>query len=361
LNTATQGIALPDVSTQMATACTMAGASRFVTLCRTEEPHQAESFLKDLWNKRGGVDAKFQFGSKMDMEFKGFEFAGLTAAALRYGTSASTQTKRVAPAGENLLIFSYSVSGHSSSKSRGLETSSGDAIMFADGQENNDFSMAADSKSLSLVVPRKDMAAAKRALDGPQGADDLDFSPMAARGTGASAALLRVINRLAETPHYPQRNLERLERSLKEAVLFELLLAWPGTTQLNKPAEPALPASTRLARDFIHSHIGELPTVGDVAASCRIGVRALDRGFKKYLGVSPLQYMMELRLQAVHDDLVASRHGSTVTEVASYWGFSNLGIFAARYREQFGELPSETLRKKLYLGQRTTPKVALSG
>ena len=205
------------------------------------------------------------------------------------------------------------------------------------------------------------MAAAKRALDGPQGTDDLDFHPMAAHGTGATAALLRVINHLAETPHYPQRNLERLERSLKESVLFELLLAWPGRTQLNKPAEPALPASTRLARDFIHSHIGELPTVGDVAASCRIGVRALDRGFKKYLGVSPLQYMMELRLQAVHDDLVASRHGSTVTEVASYWGFSNLGIFAARYREQFGELPSETLRKKLYLGPRTTQKVALSG
>jgi transcriptional regulator GlxA family with amidase domain len=91
--------------------------------------------------------------------------------------------------------------------------------------------------------------------------------------------------------------------------------------------------------------------VSDVAASCRIGVRALDRGFKKHLGVSPLQYMLDLRLQGVHDDLIAQRHGKTVTDVAIYWGFSNLGVFAARYRERFGELPSETLRQSRQLSQ----------
>jgi AraC-like DNA-binding protein len=34
-----------------------------------------------------------------------------------------------------------------------------------------------------------------------------------------------------------------------------------------------------------------------------------------------------------------------VHDVATRWGFWNLGEFAADYRRQFGELPSETLRR----------------
>ncbi|MFV2073945.1 MAG: helix-turn-helix domain-containing protein, partial [Thermoanaerobaculales bacterium] len=34
-----------------------------------------------------------------------------------------------------------------------------------------------------------------------------------------------------------------------------------------------------------------------------------------------------------------------VTDVANSWGFWHMGQFAADYRRQFGELPSETLRR----------------
>jgi AraC-like DNA-binding protein len=47
-------------------------------------------------------------------------------------------------------------------------------------------------------------------------------------------------------------------------------------------------------------------------------------------------------------------HGPAVniTEAAAEWGFWHMGKFAADYRRQFGELPSETLRRTRPLGRR---------
>jgi transcriptional regulator GlxA family with amidase domain len=63
------------------------------------------------------------------------------------------------------------------------------------------------------------------------------------------------------------------------------------------------------------------------------------------MGTSPMAYLRELRLQAVHDELAIAEPGSIrVTEVAARWGFVHLGRFAATYRRQFAELPSDTLK-----------------
>jgi transcriptional regulator GlxA family with amidase domain len=175
-----------------------------------------------------------------------------------------------------------------------------------------------------------------------------NFCERVPAGSTAALTVLRVVNRLASTPVYQQQTFDRLERSLKEAALFELLLAWPQQDSSELTPRIVLPTSTRLARDFIEAHIGDLPTVADVAAASGVGVRALARGFEKHLGTSPLQYMLELRLQGVHDEMVVCSHRTTVTDVALQWGFTHLGIFAARYRERFGEFPSETLRKARY-------------
>jgi AraC-like DNA-binding protein len=61
--------------------------------------------------------------------------------------------------------------------------------------------------------------------------------------------------------------------------------------------------------------------------------------------MSPSRYIRLRRMQRVHRVL---RHRSpetaTISEVARDHGFSELGRFAAEYRKQYGELPSETLR-----------------
>lgn len=46
----------------------------------------------------------------------------------------------------------------------------------------------------------------------------------------------------------------------------------------------------------------------------------------------------------MHAELLAGA-GKSVAEVATRWGFGNLGRFAADYRRMFGTAPSEDLHR----------------
>jgi AraC-like DNA-binding protein len=311
---------------------------RLVTLCQTTEPDWAEKFLQDFAHDPS-LSLKFEAAKSLRMDLKGFHFSKLRIQMLHFGTS--TTGKGVVPPSH--WTFYYLFGGNLVLARSGTRFGPGD-VFAGEPDKNWDAHLTAEARTLSVSVSKQEMTDACKALNGPDYSGKPNFCERAPAGSSAALAVLRVINRLAATPVYQQQTFDRLERSLKEAALFELLLAWPQQESSEWTPRIALPTSTRLARDFIEAHIGDLPTVADVAAASGVGVRALARGFEKHLGTSPLQYMLELRLQGVHDEMVVCSH-STVTDVALQWGFTHLGIFAARYRERFGELPSETLRK----------------
>lgn len=77
----------------------------------------------------------------------------------------------------------------------------------------------------------------------------------------------------------------------------------------------------------------------------RVGAspRKLEYCFHSVLGVSPARYLRTLRLNGVHRELRRA-HDGAVHDIAARWGFRHMGEFAAAYRRQFGELPSQTLR-----------------
>ena len=72
--------------------------------------------------------------------------------------------------------------------------------------------------------------------------------------------------------------------------------------------------------------------------------RSLQAGFQRVLDTSPLAYLRDLRLRAVHVELTRPENFLPVREVALKWGFTHMGRFAAQYREAFGVTPSETSR-----------------
>jgi AraC-like DNA-binding protein len=308
-------------------------------LGQTSQPDQAEQLVQQ-WSRDLGVNFEFQSVRNLQLKLLGFEISKLRLLMVHFGTPTTGRS----PNPPTSWAFSYQCSGSTVVARTGTRFGPGDGSL-GEPDKNADATISADSTFLSLMVSKQEMAAACQALNGPDFRATLNFAERAPAGSSAALTLWRIIQRLASAPVYPQRASEHLERSLKEAALFELLLTWPNLGPKDAWETVVLPASTRQARDFIHARIAELPTVADIAGACGVGVRALARGFEKHLGTSPLQYMLELRLQGVREDLLASRHGSTVTEVALHWGFTHLGIFAARYRESFGELPSETLRK----------------
>jgi AraC-like DNA-binding protein len=133
---------------------------------------------------------------------------------------------------------------------------------------------------------------------------------------------------------------------LSQSLLNGLLLAAPHqySDLLNEPARPAVPASVRLAEDYILEHLHEPVTVAEVDASVGSSNRALQRGFLQHLGMTPTQYIRWRRLQRAHADLAAGDPVRTrVTDVAARWGFAHLGRFAREYRRAFGVTPTTTL------------------
>ena len=106
------------------------------------------------------------------------------------------------------------------------------------------------------------------------------------------------------------------------------------------------PRAVRRAVAYLEEHALEAVTVPDVAAAARISVRSLQALFRRHLGVSPVEHLHAIRLDAARRDLLGGFDGdeATVRAVAERWGFGNSGRFARLYQERFGERPSETLR-----------------
>ncbi|MEV0069112.1 AraC family transcriptional regulator [Amycolatopsis sp. NPDC050768] len=100
----------------------------------------------------------------------------------------------------------------------------------------------------------------------------------------------------------------------------------------------------RRACEYIEAHAGAAVGLLDIAAAADVAPRTLQDHFREQLGTSPTARLRQVRLERVHAELLAGT-GKSVTEVATRWGFGNLGRFAADYRRTFGTTPSDDLRR----------------
>jgi AraC-like DNA-binding protein len=96
------------------------------------------------------------------------------------------------------------------------------------------------------------------------------------------------------------------------------------------------------AIDYIHAHFDEPLTISGIATAAGVAGRTLFMHFRNAHGVSPMEYVRNLRLEKARQELLSGRGERTVTEIATRCGFSHLGRFAVDYRLRFGESPSQT-------------------
>jgi AraC-like DNA-binding protein len=106
------------------------------------------------------------------------------------------------------------------------------------------------------------------------------------------------------------------------------------------------PRAVRRAVAYLEEHALESVAIPDVADAARVSVRSLQSLFRRHLGVSPVEHLHAIRLEAARRDLLAGANGdeASVHVVAERWGFANSGRFARLYQLRFGERPSATLR-----------------
>ncbi|KIC18287.1 AraC-like ligand-binding domain-containing protein [Leisingera sp. ANG-DT] len=98
----------------------------------------------------------------------------------------------------------------------------------------------------------------------------------------------------------------------------------------------------RRARDYIHANIGEPLSVPAIAAAADCSIRSLQAGFRKHFGLTPMEYVRDLRLDLARYLMLSRSPQTPVCSIAYDCGFSHLGRFSQLYRARFGELPSAT-------------------
>lgn len=125
--------------------------------------------------------------------------------------------------------------------------------------------------------------------------------------------------------------------------------AFPGGVASGHVDDPevarVLPRDLVRALDWLRGHLDEPIQVDDLAQAAGVSPRTLERHFREFLGTTPLGWVRSARLALARRKLLQPGPEDSVTGIALSSGFQQLGRFATRYRQHFGELPSQTLRR----------------
>lgn len=105
-----------------------------------------------------------------------------------------------------------------------------------------------------------------------------------------------------------------------------------------------MPRPMREILKYIDENWNKRLNAEEVAFRHGVSSRSLYRFFETRGGTFT-GHIKRLRLQHARRMLIEARPGATVTAIALACGFSNHGHFARDYHDEFGELPSDTLRR----------------
>lgn len=182
----------------------------------------------------------------------------------------------------------------------------------------------------------------------PAGARPLEFEPAVPVDRGAGASVRHLVEFMAQELSCGRTTLTTPFLVQAEAALTHTLLdQLPHnlSARLLARLPEVSPRAVRRAKEYIEAHLGEAISVDHIAEASGLCVRSLQSAFRQHTGQTPMAFLRELRLQAVHRQLLEAAPGTTVTAVALQYGFAHLGRFAQDYSRRFGEAPHLTLSR----------------
>jgi len=178
---------------------------------------------------------------------------------------------------------------------------------------------------------------------------DSVWLPRTCRLSLAGAVATTLLDRVADLirvrtseDEVPDSALEQSEFDVL-ASLAELLAGSGGAAHASElSAERAL-----LVEEWIDAHLHDVITLGRLCEVAGVGGRCLQQTFLKRRGSTPMQYVINRRLEAVRTQLLGAVGAVEVTSIAMACGFTHMGRFSTMYRQRFGESPSKTLRRRV--------------
>jgi AraC-like DNA-binding protein len=209
-------------------------------------------------------------------------------------------------------------------------------------------------ESITVLIALEDIRAHLRA----RGREQNFRPPVGAETLQADPAMVRRLfdwgKRLVDTAARRPALFDdrKKQRDAAQVEMVETLLSTLDTTTDFERASvdrarQSQAAIVQAAEQYALSHVEERVYVTDLCRAAAVSERVLEYAFKENFGLTPVAYLTRLRLHRVRQALLAATQGSTTVSAAALdWGFWHFGGFSRAYKEFFGELPSDTLRRK---------------
>ncbi len=219
-----------------------------------------------------------------------------------------------------------------------------ESTWFASPDRPGGFRVGTGYRALQLTVRQADMEAALASLVGDGTPRPLRLEPALSLRSGAGAWLARLVRFAVEEADRPESPFASplVRARFADTVLYGIVTSHPhDRSALLARSRTAEPKHVRDAAEYLEAHAADPVRLGDLASITGVGVRALQLGFQRHRGCSPMEFLQERRLQRARATLLAGTT-DTITRVAVDCGFAHVGRFSALYRARFGESPSET-------------------
>jgi len=166
--------------------------------------------------------------------------------------------------------------------------------------------------------------------------------------SGAAGRLLwnhvRLMLEGVEATDIPSRYLTRLGEDLIQLMLSSF--AHSQRSLLERSPKSSDAAAIRRVEEWIRANISRAFSVAEIAAESAMSLRALQDMLRRKKGTTLTELIEIIRLEAFRACLVHPDGPRSVTECAFAVGFGHLGRAAIAYQRRYGEMPSQTLRRR---------------
>jgi AraC-like DNA-binding protein len=227
----------------------------------------------------------------------------------------------------------------------GVALQPGEIAFHASGERFHQRTTGAARWGLLAIAPRF-ASIYLTALTGPHfrfPAAGVVFCPPSAAATKFLRLHAR-IGRLAETRSTRIGHPE-VARAMEQELICELMACLCGSETRSESASTRRHADILARLEYqLEAHPDRVLSMPELCAIVGISQRTLTTCCREFLGMSPAQYLRLRRVSRVRKSILnADPNTATVNKIARSQGFTDLGRFAASYREAFGETPSMTL------------------
>ena len=208
-------------------------------------------------------------------------------------------------------------------------------------------------ESATLMIPPTELMQHLRG----RGRDEIFQMPSGAEiwhsGQLELSKLFELGKRLADTA-INEPTLINESVNVRAAAHNELLECYLASIQVGEHSEPSRTDQTtqrysrivRNAQEYVMEQHGVGYSVTDICNVTNTSERTLQYAFRKILDMTPIEYLIRLRLHRARQNLLEENEESaSVSRVAVDWGFWHLGEFSIAYRNCFDEMPSQTLSR----------------